>query len=57
MYEKLVAEGNNIDTIGFVLKTKYQTDKSSSEKEIPDTSGLVRKLDYNAKISEIELVV
>ena len=32
VYDKLVAKGNNIDTSGFVLKTKYDTDKSSLEK-------------------------
>ena len=41
---------NNIDTTGFVLKTKYDTDKSElgkkisdTEKKIPDTSGLIKK--------------
>ena len=38
----------------FVLKTKYQTGKSDLEKKTPDTSWLVKKADYNAKISEIE---
>ena len=28
MYDKLVAKVNDIDTSGFVLKTKYDTDKS-----------------------------
>ena len=28
MYNKLVAKVNNIDTTGFVLKTKFNTDKS-----------------------------
>ena len=27
---------NNIDTSAFVLKTKYQTDKTELEKKIPD---------------------
>ena len=61
VYDKLVAKLNNIDISGFVLKTKYQTDKSDLEKKtsdadkkIPDTSGPVKKIDYNAKISEIE---
>ena len=43
MYDKLVTKLDNIDTNGFVLKTKYDTDKSDSEKKIPDTSGLVKK--------------
>ena len=54
VFDKLVAKVNNIDTVGFVLKAKYDTDKSESEKKIPDTSALVKKLDYNAKITEIE---
>ena len=49
-YNKLVAKVDNIDTIGFVLKTKYNTDKSDlekkisdAEKKIPNTSDLVKK--------------
>ena len=33
MYDKLVAKVNNIDTSGFVLKTKYETDKSDLEQK------------------------
>ena len=54
MYDKLVAKVDNIDTVGFVLKTKYDTDKSELEKKIPDTSGLAKKTDYNAKLTELE---
>ena len=54
MYDKLVAKVNNIDTSGFVLKTKYDADKTELEKKIPNTSRLVKKSDYNAKISELE---
>ena len=43
VYDKLVAKVSSIDTSGFVLKTKYNADKSESEKKIPDTSGLVKK--------------
>ena len=50
VYDKLVAKVNSIDISGFVLKTKYDTDKSNLEnkisnadKNIPDTSGLVKK--------------
>ena len=60
-YNKLVTKVDNIDTIGFVLKTKYDADKSDleknisdTEKRIPDTSGLVKKTDYSSKITEIE---
>ena len=54
VYDKLVATVNSIDPSVFVLKTKYDTDKSELENEIPDTSGLVKKADDNAKITEIE---
>ena len=42
-YDRLVAKVNSIDTSGFALKTKYDTDKSKLENKIPDTSGLVEK--------------
>ena len=34
LYDKLVAKVNNIDTIGFALKTTYDTDKSDLEKKL-----------------------
>ena len=50
MYGKLVTKVNNIDTKGFVSKTKYNADKtdlekkiSNADKKIPNTSGLVKK--------------
>ena len=43
VYDKLVAKVNNIDTTGFVLKSKYDTDKSDLEKKISDTNNLVKK--------------
>ena len=49
---KLVTKVNNIDTSGFVLKTKYDTDKSELENKIPDS--LVKKTNYNTKITAIE---
>ena len=54
VYNKLVAKLDNINTSGFVLKTKYDTDKSELENKIRGTSGLVKKIDYNTKIAEIE---
>ena len=44
VYDKLVAKVNSIDTSAFVLKTKYDTDKTELEKKIPDASGLDAKL-------------
>ena len=43
VYDKLVAKVNNIDTSDFVLKTKYQTDKTELEKKIPDVTNFVKK--------------
>ena len=54
VYDKLVEEINNIDTIGIVLKTKYDAEKTQLENKIPKTSGIVKKLNCNAKITEIE---
>ena len=54
VFDKLAEKVNNIDTNRFVLKTKNDTDKTELENANPDTSGLVKKTDYNAKITEIE---
>ena len=58
VYKKLVAKVNaiplnNIDISRFILKTKYDTDKSELENKIPDTWGLFKKTDYNTKLTEI----
>ena len=50
VYDKLVAKVSNIDTSGFVLKTKYNTDKTESEKKIPDATDFVKK----ANLPELE---
>ena len=52
-YNKLVNKVNNIETSGFLLKTKYNADKFKLENKIPDTSSLIKKTDYNTKITEI----
>ena len=54
VYDKLVAKVDNIDISDFALKTKYDTDKTELENEIPDTSGLVKETKYNTKITELE---
>ena len=57
VYHKLVANVNNTDNSGFVLKTKYDADAKFNlvlEKKIPDTSGFVKKTDRTQKLSEIE---
>ena len=54
VYDKLITKVNSTDTSGFVLKSKYDTDKSELKSKIPDTGGLVRKTNYDAKIAEIE---
>ena len=62
VYDKLSAKVNNIDSSKFVLKGKYDTDKSNLEKKISDAdkkipvnSRLVKKRDYDAKITETEI--
>ena len=50
VYDKLVAKVNNIDTSDFVLKTKYNTDKTELEKKIPNVTDFVKK----AKLTELE---
>ena len=50
VYDKLTAKVNNIDTSEFVLKTKYQTDKTKSERKIPDVTDFVKK----TKLTELE---
>ena len=42
-YDELVGKVNNIDTSKFILKTKYDTDKSELENKIPDISNLATK--------------
>ena len=61
VYNKLIDKVNNVDTSGFILKTKYDTHKldlqkkiSDADKKIPDTNGFVKKTCYSAKASEIE---
>ena len=43
VYDKLAAKVNNIDTSDFVLKTKYQTDKTELEKKISYVTDFVKK--------------
>ena len=50
VYYKLVTEVNNIDTSGFMLKTKYQTDKAELETEIPNATDFVKE----TKLTELE---
>ena len=50
VYDKLVAKVNNIDTSNFVLKNKYQTDKTVLEKKIPDVTDFVKK----SKLTELK---
>ena len=61
VYNKLIDKVNNVDTSGFILKTKYDTHKldlqkkiSDADKKIPDTNGFVKKTCYSAKASQIE---
>ena len=60
-YISLKTKVDSIDTTNFVLKAKYGKygsdfeDKNSKiDKKILDVSGLVKKTDFNAKVTEIE---
>ena len=46
----LVAKVNNIDTSDFVLKTKYNTDKTELENKIPNVTDFIKK----TKLVELE---
>ena len=50
VYDQLAAKVNNIDTNDFVLKTKYQTEKTELEKKIPNVTDFVKK----TKLTELE---
>ena len=43
VYDKLAATVSNIDTSDFVLKTKYQPDKTELEKKIPNVKHFVKR--------------
>ena len=60
-YNKLVTKVDNTDTTNFVKKTKYEKDGSSFEdkinkidKKILDIASLVKKTNFNTKVTEIE---
>ena len=42
--DKLISKVNNIDSSGFVLKTKYNTDKTELEKKIPNMTDFIKKV-------------
>ena len=57
-YNSLKTKVDSVDTINFVLKTKYEKDGSDFEnkisktdKKISDVSDLVKKTDFNAKVT------
>ena len=50
VYDRLAAKVNNIDTSEFVLKTKYQTNKTELRKKIPDVTDFIKK----TKLSGLE---
>ena len=61
LYDNIVAKVSAIDISGFVLITQNSTDKLVIEKKIDDadkkmldTNELVKKADFNAKISKMQ---
>ena len=57
VHERLITKVNIIDTSGVVLKSKYNTDKSELGKKLLILADLLKKTDYNAKISEKENIL
>ena len=56
--DKLVAKVNNTDTSDFVLKTKYQTDKTELENKIPNVTNFAKKQNLlNSKMKFLILVI
>ena len=56
MHDQLVVKVNNIDSSDFVLKTKYNADKTELEKEIPNVTHFVQKaglIELEKKIPDI----
>ena len=56
VYDKLVAEVNNIDTSDLALKTKYNADKTELEKKIPDFSNLETKTELTVVENKLSSV-
>ena len=50
VYDELAAKLNSINASVFVLKTKYQKDKTELQKKIPDVTDFVKK----TKFTELE---
>ena len=54
VYDKLAAKVNNTNTSTFVIKTKYQADKTELEKKIPDITDFVKNsLNYRTKFPNV----
>ena len=51
--DKLTAKVNNVDASAFVLKAKYQTDKTELEKKLPDVTDFVKKTKLTALENKI----
>ena len=52
--DKLVTNKNNIDTSGYVLKTKYNIEKSHLEKKISDTD---KKIDTSELVKKYTIIL
>ena len=53
VFNKWATKVNGIDTSNFVLKSKYQTDKTKLENKIPDVSNLAEKTALTAVENKI----
>ena len=55
--DKLVAKVNNIDTNDFVLKTKYQTDKTELENKIPNITDFAKNQNPQNLITKFLILI
>ena len=51
VYDALAAKVINIDTSAFVLKTKYQTEKTELENKFPKVTDFVKKTKFHMLVA------
>ena len=56
-YDKLVTKVKNIDTNDFVLKTKYQTDKTELENKIPNITDFAKNQNPQNLITKFLILI
>ena len=57
LHDKLVTKVNSIDTSGFALKTKYDTNKSELENKIADVIDFFKKVKLTNQKTKFQILV